>query len=80
EAELRDEARTLARSLAQKPPEVLAMGRRAFVYSNDNEYRRRVATAVEVFCNAASTPEAREGLSAFVQKRAPDWASVGETR
>lgn len=80
EAELLDEARTLARSLAQKPPEVLAMGRRAFVYSNDNEYRRRVATAVEVFCNAASTPEAREGLSAFVQKRAPDWASVGETR
>jgi len=79
EAELLDEARTLARSLAQKPPEVLAMGRRAFVYSNDNEYRRRVATAVEVFCNAAATPEAREGLSAFVQKRAPDWASVGET-
>lgn len=80
EAELLDEARTLARSLAQKPPEVLAMGRRAFVYSNDNEYRRRVATAVEVFCNAAATPEAREGLSAFVQKRAPDWASVGESR
>ncbi|MGE8667988.1 MAG: enoyl-CoA hydratase/isomerase family protein [Achromobacter mucicolens] len=80
EAELLDEARTLARSLAQKPPDVLAMGRRAFVYSNDNEYRRRVATAVEVFCNAAATPEAREGLSAFVQKRAPDWASVGESR
>lgn len=36
--------------------------------------------AVEVFCNAAATPEAREGLSAFVQKRAPDRASVGETR
>jgi len=33
----------------------------------DNEFRRRVATAVEVFCNAAATPEAREGLSAFVQ-------------
>ena len=80
EAELLDQARALARSLADKPPEVLAMGRRAFVYSNDNEYRRRVATAVEVFCNAAATPEAREGLSAFVQKRAPDWASVAEAR
>ncbi len=72
-AELLEQARLLARSLADKPPQVLAMGRRAFVYSNDNEYRRRVATAVEVFCNAAATPEAREGLSAFVQKRAPDW-------
>lgn len=27
---------------------------------------------------AAATPEAREGLNAFVQKRAPDWASVAE--
>jgi len=80
EAELLDQARALARALAAKPPQVLAMGRRAFVYSNDNEYRRRVATAVEVFCNAAATPEAREGLNAFVQKRAPDWASVAETR
>ncbi len=80
EAELLDQARALARSLAAKPPQVLAMGRRAFVYSNDNEYRRRVATAVEVFCNAAATPEASEGLNAFVQKRAPDWASVAETR
>ncbi|HAP25587.1 MAG TPA: enoyl-CoA hydratase, partial [Achromobacter sp.] len=66
EAELLDQARAMARSLAAKAPQVLAMGRRAFVYSNDNEYRRRVATAVEVFCNAAATPEAREGLSAFV--------------
>ncbi|MEN4918853.1 enoyl-CoA hydratase/isomerase family protein [Achromobacter spanius] len=80
EARLLDEARALARSLADKPPQVLAMGRRAFVYSNDNEYRRRVATAVEVFCNAAATPEAREGLSAFVQKRAPDWARAAEPR
>jgi len=76
DAELLEQARLLARSLAGKPSQVLAMGRRAFVYGNDNEYRRRVATAVEVFCNAAATPEAREGLSAFVQKRAPDWSGL----
>ena len=78
EGELMAQARTLARSLADKPPQVLAMGRRAFAYSNDNEYRRRVATAVEVFCNAAATPEAREGLNAFVQKRAPNWSRVDD--
>lgn len=75
-AELLEQARSLARSLADKPPQVMALGRRAFVFGNDNEYRRRIATAVEVFCNAAATPEAREGLSAFVQKRAPDWSGA----
>ncbi|MNJ04597.1 hypothetical protein D3C73_1654330 [compost metagenome] len=50
------------------------MGRRAFVFANDNDYRRRLATAVEVFCNAAATPDAAEGLAAFVNKRAPVWS------
>lgn len=76
EAELLEQARALAQSLASKPRQVLAMGRRAFVFANDNDYRRRVATAVEVFCNAAATPEAAEGLAAFVQKRAPDWTKA----
>jgi enoyl-CoA hydratase/carnithine racemase len=73
EAQLLDAARTLAQSLASKPPQVLAMGRRAFVFANDNDYRRKLATAVEVFCNAAATPDAAEGLAAFVEKRAPVW-------
>lgn len=74
EGSLLEEARALAQSLAAKPPQVLAMGRRAFVYANDNDYRRKLATAVEVFCNAAATPDAVEGLSAFAQKRAPVWS------
>lgn len=76
EDQLLDQARALAQSLANKPPQVLAMGRRAFVYANDNDYRRKLATAVEVFCNAAATPEAAEGLSAFVEKRTPVWPST----
>lgn len=76
EAQLLDRARQLAQSLANKPPQVLAMGRRAFVYANDNDYRRKLATAVEVFCNAAATPDAAEGLAAFVDKRAPDWTDA----
>ena len=76
EDQLLERARALAQSLANKPPQVLAMGRRAFVYANDNDYRRKLATAVEVFCNAAATPDAAEGLSAFVEKRAPVWPST----
>ncbi|OZI77413.1 enoyl-CoA hydratase/isomerase family protein [Bordetella genomosp. 12] len=70
---LMDRARELAQSLAAKPREVLAMGRRAFVYATDGDYRRNVAAAVEVFCNAAATPQAREGMLAFAEKRAPRW-------
>jgi enoyl-CoA hydratase/carnithine racemase len=70
---LLDRAREVARELAQKPPQVLAMGRRAFVYATDNDYRRSVAAAVEVFCNAAATPNAKEGMAAFVEKRLPNW-------
>ncbi len=78
EAQLLERARQLAQSLANKPPQVLAMGRRAFVYANDNDYRRKLATAVEVFCNAAATPDAAEGLAAFVDKRAPNWTDAAD--
>lgn len=73
ENRLMDEARELAWTFANKPAEILAMGRRAFVFANDNDYRREIATAVEVFCNTAATLQAREGMLAFTQKRRPNW-------
>ena len=41
--------------------------------TNNFDYRRGVATAVEDFCNAATTPDAQEGLRAFIEKRQPIW-------
>jgi 1,4-dihydroxy-2-naphthoyl-CoA synthase len=41
--------------------------------ANDLDYRRSVANAVEDFCNLATTPEAQEGLAAFLEKRDPGW-------
>jgi enoyl-CoA hydratase/carnithine racemase len=67
-------ARELAQELAAKPQEVLAMGRVAFRGENDRDYRAAVARAVDNFCAAAATEEAREGVSAFTEKRKPDWA------
>jgi 1,4-dihydroxy-2-naphthoyl-CoA synthase len=32
-----------------------------------------VARAVDNFCSAASTEQAREGIEAFIEKRKPDW-------
>ncbi len=36
-------------------------------------FLRTIATAVEDFCNAATTPDAQEGLRAFIEKRQPIW-------
>jgi enoyl-CoA hydratase/carnithine racemase len=67
------EANALAASFAAKPPIAMRLGRAAFMRANDLDYRRSVANAVEDFCNLATTPEAQEGLAAFLQKRDPAW-------
>jgi enoyl-CoA hydratase/carnithine racemase len=63
----REEARTLARTLAAKPPQALRMGRAAFQHAND--WRRDVATAVETFCSVAATGEAKSRMAAFLEAR-----------
>ena len=69
-----DEARTLAQVLSAKSPEVMRLGRAAFMRALDSDYRRGVAGAVESVCNVAATADAREGVAAFVEKRKPVWA------
>ncbi|MBP0447208.1 enoyl-CoA hydratase/isomerase family protein [Roseomonas sp. SSH11] len=66
-------ARALAADFAAKPPIAMRLGRAAFMRANDLDYRRSVANAVEDFCNLATTPEAQEGLTAFLEKREPSW-------
>lgn len=73
EQDVMDEARALAQVLCRKSPEIMRMGRLAFMRANDTDYRRGVATAVETFGNVIATEDAREGLAAFVEKRKPRW-------
>lgn len=68
-----EEARKLARVFAAKSPAVMRLGRAAFMRANDLDYRRGIANAVEDFCSVVATDDAQEGLSAFVEKRAPNW-------
>ena len=51
----------------------MRLSRAAFMRANDFDYRRSVANAVEDFCNAAITPDAQEGLKAFLEKRKAIW-------
>ena len=68
-----DVIKSLATNLSQKSPTALKLGRAAFMRTNDLDYRRGVANAVEDFCNSAVTPDAQEGLKAFIERRKPIW-------
>jgi len=72
DSELGAAATALARDFAAKSPAAMQLARAAFMRQND--YRRDIASAVEDFCNAVTTPAAQEGIRAFIEKRAPIWA------
>lgn len=63
----------LAAVLAQKSPTIMALGRNTFMRANDLDYRRNVENQIETLCNVFETADGREGLNAFVEKRAPRW-------
>ena len=72
-AEIKKKVNEIAINLSKKSSTAVCLGRAAFLRTNDLDYRRGVANAVEDFCNAAITPDAQEGLKAFVEKRQPEW-------
>jgi enoyl-CoA hydratase/carnithine racemase len=68
-----DEALGLARILASKPPATLAIGKEAFYQQIEmalaDAYDYAAGAMVENMMNA----ESKEGIGAFVEKRAPEW-------
>jgi enoyl-CoA hydratase/carnithine racemase len=64
----------MARLFAAKSPTIMALGRQSFMRANDLDYRRNVENQIETLCNIFSTPDGREGLAAFLEKRKPNWA------
>lgn len=73
EAEVKAEARALARDFASKSPVVMEIARDAFMRANDGDYRRTIEAMVDTICHIIDTPDAQEGLEAFNEKRAPRW-------
>ena len=72
--ELRAATLVLAARIAQASPYVVATGKRAFYdhiqLSEAEAYERAQCVMVE----SAQAPEAREGVSAFLEKRPPVWS------
>ncbi len=66
-----ERARAVALKLAAKSPVVMKLGRDAYMRAIDADYRRSVENVAETFCLVAGTEDGQEGLTAFVEKRAP---------
>ena len=63
----------LALELAAKSPATVALGLRAFYKSQDQTYSEALASLESALAAVLGTEDAREGLSAFLQKREPVW-------
>ncbi len=70
-------ATALANTFAGKSPTALRAGRAAFLRASDMGYRRGIEEAVDDFADVAATPDAQEGLRAFLEKRGPSWKKPG---
>ncbi|MDR2154384.1 MAG: enoyl-CoA hydratase/isomerase family protein [Burkholderiaceae bacterium] len=71
-----DKARELARVFAAKSPELMRLGKAAFVRAADNGYRQGAGAAVDLICTVFGTADGAEGLTAFDEKRKPKWGVV----
>lgn len=74
-AQLMSKAMQIAQVLAEKSPTIMALGRQSFLRANDLDYRRNVENQIETLCSIYATADGREGIQAFVEKRAPQWGS-----
>ncbi len=71
--ELEDKALEWAQVLAQKSPIAVKIAKTAFYQSEDMDYDRQFAYMNEAFARLCTTSDAKEGVKAFFEKRAPEW-------
>ncbi len=70
---LESEVDALAQKLASKSPAVLKLGLEAFYRAQDMELEPALLHLQQQLVAVLATEDAREGLTAFLEKRAPNW-------
>ncbi len=73
ESDLDAETRKWAAILAQKSPVALQIAKKAFYTAADLDYSKAFEYMNEAFARLCSTQDAKEGISAFLEKRSPVW-------
>ena len=71
--DLEAETRHWASILAAKSPVAVQIAKSAFYAAADLEYEKAFAHMNEAFARLCSTADAKEGVSAFLEKRKPQW-------
>lgn len=71
DAELEVEARALATSLAQGPTHAFANAKRLLISAANESPEAQMELESEAIARAAETADGREGMAAFLEKRAP---------
>lgn len=72
-AKLASETRKLANRIAESSPLVTGIGKQAFYTQIDLDQPKAYAYAKEVMSMNSLAADAQEGISAFLEKRAPCW-------
>jgi len=70
---LEEETRAFAEKLVAKSPVAVALGKQFYYKMIDMPFSQRFAYSSEVFARLCITEDAKEGVSAFLEKRKPQW-------
>jgi enoyl-CoA hydratase/carnithine racemase len=71
--DLEKETRAWAADLARKSPVAVQIAKSAFYAAADLEYAKAFDYMNEAFARLCSSEDAKEGVNAFLEKRAPEW-------
>jgi enoyl-CoA hydratase/carnithine racemase len=72
-ADVRAESHALARRVASMSPAVLALGKRAVHLQRDMPFEQKLAFLRDQLTLNLQLEDAAEGVSAFIEKRDPQW-------
>ncbi|MDP9018381.1 MAG: enoyl-CoA hydratase-related protein, partial [Candidatus Eremiobacteraeota bacterium] len=72
-ARLADETEVLARKVCDASSFVVGLGKSAFYAQIDMDQSKAYAYAKEIMSMNALSGDAQEGMSAFIEKRRPEW-------
>jgi len=71
--ELEQATMELAQKIASKSPTAIQIGKRAFYTMSDMEYNKALDYLAEVTAILVTSEDAHEGVTAFLEKRTPQW-------